>query len=275
MTLPGYLRRRNGKHTGNKVLIERNIGLLVSPLTIAGHWSRGDAGPVSNIFQFSTYSGCASGTFLSAPASSQRYGHLLMPLILHTNRGGRGGLAGWRTIPDNTVFIAHHIGTMGVMEGPSIGPLERRTAYHIAPPERQQSTGVPAPTLLNGKPDKILEAITATSQDLHNRVDAMTVGISLLQEDQKKLSTTVACTENELKKLRPSLTDLEGQVKSLAANVQELEHRAEDSEGCSRWNNLRIVGFPEEAEGTDPVYSFETWFAQTVEADHLSPHYIV
>ncbi|KAJ1194174.1 hypothetical protein NDU88_003469 [Pleurodeles waltl] len=130
-------------------------------------------------------------------------------------------------------------------------------------------------TLHDEKLDKIVEAIVTTGQNLCNRVDAVAVEVGLLREDHKKLSARVANTESELKDLRPSLTELEEKVSSLTGKVRELERRAEYSEGWSRRNNIRIVGFPKGAEGLDPITFFETWLAQMVGVEALSLHYIV
>ncbi|KAJ1096377.1 hypothetical protein NDU88_001519 [Pleurodeles waltl] len=71
---------------------------------------------------------------------------------------------------------------------------------HLRPPlEAQQIMETPTPSLPDDKLDKILGAITATRQDLCNRVDAVAVKAGLLREDQKNLSARVVSTESELR----------------------------------------------------------------------------
>ncbi|KAJ1205456.1 hypothetical protein NDU88_000891 [Pleurodeles waltl] len=104
--------------------------------------------------------------------------------------------------------------------GTNACPLERQAAVSLVLPGTQHVVDAPAPTLHIEKLDKSL----ATRQDLHNRVDVVAVEVNLLREDQKILSTRVACTESELRDLEQSLKGLEWQVRSLSPKVWELEH---------------------------------------------------
>ncbi|ROL48201.1 hypothetical protein DPX16_22801, partial [Anabarilius grahami] len=46
------------------------------------------------------------------------------------------------------------------------------------------------------------------------------------------------------------LVELQANVNKLTAQVESLFKKCEDLEGCSRWNNIRLVGLPDGSEGS-------------------------
>ncbi|KAJ1188428.1 hypothetical protein NDU88_005189 [Pleurodeles waltl] len=100
-----------------------------------------------------------------------------------------------------------------------------------------------APTIHNYKLNKILEVIEAAGQDLRTRADVMEV--SLLSEEQKKLSARVTSTESDLRDFQPSLSEMEVTVRSLTDKVRKLGRREKDSEYRSQRNNIQMAGFPD------------------------------
>ncbi|KAJ1136580.1 hypothetical protein NDU88_002995 [Pleurodeles waltl] len=81
----------------------------------------------------------------------------------------------------------------------------------------------------------MLEAIEANGQDLRNRVDAVVIKVTLLREDQKKLSARVTSEESNLKVLRPSLTTMEETVRSLTNKVQGFRRPLQVEYQCRGW----------------------------------------
>ncbi|KAJ1138644.1 hypothetical protein NDU88_005025 [Pleurodeles waltl] len=63
-------------------------------------------------------------------------------------------------------------------------------------------------------------------------------------------------------------------IELLQQQVQALQERAEDAEGRSRRNNIRILGTPEGKEGKNPTQYVEEWLKSIVE-DRLSVHFVV
>lgn len=51
--------------------------------------------------------------------------------------------------------------------------------------------------------------------------------------------------------------------------------KSDDFENRLRRNNLRLIGVPEKAEGSNPTDFFEHWLAQLIGKDRLSPLFVV
>ncbi|KAJ1173468.1 hypothetical protein NDU88_005300 [Pleurodeles waltl] len=130
-------------------------------------------------------------------------------------------------------------------------------------PARQLTIGEPgesaAPTMMQDTLNKILGSIEDTKLTLNQKIGKASSELSHLRMDHHKLVDRVEATETTLEDLQPAHQALRVQVTPLSERVQVLEHRAEDAEGCSRRNNIRIVGMPEGVEGTDAVTYLKTW----------------
>ncbi|KAJ1143628.1 hypothetical protein NDU88_009934 [Pleurodeles waltl] len=105
--------------------------------------------------------------------------------------------------------------------------------------------------------NRILGAIEDTKLTLSQEIGKVSAELSHLQTDHHKLLDRVKAIETTLDDLQPAHHALQVQVAHLSEQIQKLEHRAEDEEGLSRCNNVRIVGLPEGVEGPDqwPIYS--------------------
>ena len=163
------------------------------------------------------------------------------------------GRTGTRTLTPTTkptVRISGHDGTKDGGEANSQGPAE-------------------------DKLDKILQAIDHTRERLETKIDAVTVGLSLLRDDHRKLTDRVTLNERAIGELQPSLRVTHDQLAELTDRVRFLEGRAEDAEGRARRSNLRIVGLPEGAEGRDPLPYMEEWLKSFMPAGTLSPFYSI
>ncbi|KAJ1156288.1 hypothetical protein NDU88_009012 [Pleurodeles waltl] len=76
-------------------------------------------------------------------------------------------------------------------------------------------TAIKPPGPAEAKLDRILMAIADTKQDLGGRVDMAVVELSLLHDDQRKLSEKITQTEIALQTLQLAATYFEGRVKEL------------------------------------------------------------
>ncbi|KAJ1198589.1 hypothetical protein NDU88_002428 [Pleurodeles waltl] len=85
--------------------------------------------------------------------------------------------------------------------GSGKGPQEQWETAPLIVPAMGDGETVQVSTYQEDKLDKILEAIKASGQDLWNRVDAVAKEVTLLCEDQKKVSARVSSTESDLKVL--------------------------------------------------------------------------
>ncbi|KAJ1205380.1 hypothetical protein NDU88_000815 [Pleurodeles waltl] len=134
---------------------------------------------------------------------------------------------------------------MGRRGGSGSGPQERQeTAPLIVPTMWDQET-VQVPTYQEDKQDKILEAIKATGQDMKNRVDVVAIEVTLLREDQKKLSERVTSTEIDLKVLRLLLTTMEKTVRFLADKRRRNDTEENALKTPLQCNTSRVYLFPD------------------------------
>ncbi|KAJ1098411.1 hypothetical protein NDU88_003522 [Pleurodeles waltl] len=132
----------------------------------------------------------------------------------------------------------------------------------------------------NQKLDAVLAAVEriGTSLEwartsLEGKIDKVASDLTLLHADHRKLADKAGALEMRLDGL--TSTRLENIVGVVLAHIKELESRAEDAEGRTRRNNIRVVGLPEGVEGRDAVAYAETWLRGLVPAGTLSSFFSV
>ncbi|KAJ1107914.1 hypothetical protein NDU88_005300 [Pleurodeles waltl] len=81
------------------------------------------------------------------------------------------------------------------------------------------------------------------------RLDAVAVDVGLLWSDLQKVSDKVSTVETDIAHLQSTSKALEEQVRFLTTEHGRMAARLEDQEGRVHWNNIRVVGVPEGAEG--------------------------
>ncbi|KAJ1191730.1 hypothetical protein NDU88_001046 [Pleurodeles waltl] len=121
--------------------------------------------------------------------------------------------------------------------------------------------------------DKILGAIEDTKSTLQRDINQVAVEVGLLRAVHHRLVDRVKEIENTLAEIAPQQKDLKAEVTYLADRVARLEQRAEDAEGRSRRNNVRVVGLPEGAEGANMMKFLEEWLRTVVAPGCLTPFY--
>ena len=121
----------------------------------------------------------------------------------------------------------------------------------------------------------ILTAIKGTRESLEGKIDSVAQGLDLLKADHNKLKGRVVVIEKTLLETQPRLKSLDSRTEELEERVKYLEGRAEDAEGRNRRSNLRIVGLPEGAEGSDPAQFLETWIKSFMPVDVLTSFFTI
>ncbi|KAJ1186727.1 hypothetical protein NDU88_003508 [Pleurodeles waltl] len=101
------------------------------------------------------------------------------------------------------------------------------------------------PSALEDKLDAVLLAIDSTRTSVEAKIDMVSSDLGLLHADDRKLGDRVALVEQTVMALLPRTDNLETSLKELKDKVRMLEQRAEDAEGRSHRNNVRLVGLPE------------------------------
>ncbi|KAJ1152433.1 hypothetical protein NDU88_005208 [Pleurodeles waltl] len=79
--------------------------------------------------------------------------------------------------------------------------------------------------------------------------------------------------ESGVEEMHPVQLDLTRQVAALMGRMGELESCAEDVEGCSRRNKIRIIGLPEGTGGGGLVSYLENWMRIESAPTHLTPFF--
>ncbi|KAJ1092038.1 hypothetical protein NDU88_005152 [Pleurodeles waltl] len=99
---------------------------------------------------------------------------------------------------------------------------------------------------------ELLQAIQGSPMALENKIETVAIKVNLLRTDLRKISNKVCLAERSIEELQMKLATLKKQVPAAESRAGALEARVEDSEELTRRNNVRLLGFPERAEGAYP-----------------------
>ncbi|KAJ1089349.1 hypothetical protein NDU88_002500 [Pleurodeles waltl] len=103
-----------------------------------------------------------------------------------------------------------------------------------------------------GEPSQVelLASIQGSRVALEGKIEAVAVEVNLLRADLRKVSDKVKAAEGTISELQSEVGTLRTQMAQATSTVGRLEARLEDAEGSSQRNNIRLLGFPEHAEGS-------------------------
>ncbi|KAE8291557.1 hypothetical protein D5F01_LYC08911 [Larimichthys crocea] len=73
-----------------------------------------------------------------------------------------------------------------------------------------------------------------------------------IEERTTEAENRIAATEHTCETVDARVQELENQIRSMAEHIDDLENRG-------RRKNVRVIGLPEDAEGTNPTKFFESW----------------
>ena len=125
------------------------------------------------------------------------------------------------------------------------------------------------------KLDRILAAIESSRISMETKISSIAHDVNILRDDHRKLTEKVKQTEQSITTLKPQVTDNTTQMHDLLDRVRFLEGRAEDAEGRARRSNIRVVGLPEGAEGSNTVQFMEDWLRTFTPLEELSPFFSI
>ena len=128
---------------------------------------------------------------------------------------------------------------------------------------------------MDAKLDSVLNAISQTRTSLEDKIGTVSADLSLLHADHRKLAEKVHMAEQKIAILEPAVVENTESLQPLLDRVRFLEGRAEDAEGRSRRNNIRLVGLPEGLEGQDMATYLEEWILSLLPKDALTPHFSI
>ena len=95
----------------------------------------------------------------------------------------------------------------------------------------------------------LLEAIQGSREALEGQIAGVSIDVNLLRADLHKISDKVKGAERNIAVLKTKFKHLKQQVSQMTMANGILTYRVEDADGRSRQNNIRLLGFPERAEG--------------------------
>ncbi|KAJ1099283.1 hypothetical protein NDU88_004385 [Pleurodeles waltl] len=119
----------------------------------------------------------------------------------------------------------------------------------------------------------LMVAIQGSKTEEIHKIDEVAVEVNLLLADIHKILDQVGTTEQDITALQVEMGHLLKTVLDLQKLTVQLEKCAEDSEGHSRRNKLRFVGFLERAKG--PSDELEEWITATLKPTRLSKFFSI
>ena len=140
-----------------------------------------------------------------------------------------------------------------------------------APPKNPTDTTQQAKDAPEDKFTEILAAIQASRLALEGQIGGLQTEVSLVRQDLRNVVDRVTETEDRVSSLENNVKDLQATVQSLSTKTGVLEYRAEEAESRARRNNIRLIGFPEGAEGGNCESFLEVWLKTWVPMESLSP----
>ncbi|KAJ1114432.1 hypothetical protein NDU88_002669 [Pleurodeles waltl] len=141
--------------------------------------------------------------------------------------------------------------------GPRGGPEEDRRSLACDRVDRDDLI-VPV-TVEEPSRAELLAAIQGSRVALKCKIETVAIEVKLLQADLRKVSDKVKVAERSIVELQMEVDSLRKQMAEVTSRFGALEARPEDSKGRSRRNNVCLLGFSEQAEGSGVEVFVECW----------------
>ncbi|KAJ1199842.1 hypothetical protein NDU88_003674 [Pleurodeles waltl] len=122
---------------------------------------------------------------------------------------------------------------------------------------------------------ELLASIHGARVALEGKIETVAVKVNLLRADLRKVSDKVKVVEGSIVDLQTKVGTLRKQMAQITSTVGTLEDHLEDSEGRSRRNNVRLLGFLEHVEGSTVESFFEQWIREVLQPEGLSRVFVV
>lgn len=132
----------------------------------------------------------------------------------------------------------------------------------------------PEPTLRQVS-TQLLEAIQQCTTSLTGKIEEVKIDVGLLRHDLQNLRGRVREVEDRVSHLEDTTVPVTAKVSDLEKVAESWVQRADDLENRLRRNNLRILGFPERAEGQNSCAFMEQWLKDTFPAAQLSSAFAI
>lgn len=160
-----------------------------------------------------------------------------------------------------------HSGERGVRGSPERAQGSPEDRPHTKPAAMTEPTLADVLAAVN----KCNAAISSLTQN----IEGLKSDVLLIHQDLHNVRERTKEVECRVGALEDDITPLQKLIKDMERRLIQQEARLEDMENRMRRNNLRIVGLPEKAEGSNPVSFIETWLKETFGDKNLSSMFTV
>ncbi|ROI15281.1 LINE-1 retrotransposable element ORF1 protein [Anabarilius grahami] len=110
----------------------------------------------------------------------------------------------------------------------------------------------------------IMSAIASMREDFSVKFTGILSAIQEVKQDVKEFSNRLSTAEQRISDTEDQVSELQNTVDTLQQQVKLFGVKLEDQENRSRRNNVRLVGLPEGAEGSDTVGFLERWLPEVL-----------
>ncbi|KAJ1207964.1 hypothetical protein NDU88_003354 [Pleurodeles waltl] len=116
---------------------------------------------------------------------------------------------------------------------------------------------------------KLLAPIQGSRVALEGKIETVAVEVNLLRAGLRKVA------ESSIAELQTEVGALRKQIVQATSTLRRLEAGLEDTERRSRQNNVRLLGFPECAEGSAMEFFVANWIRDVLQPTGLSRVFVV
>lgn len=126
-----------------------------------------------------------------------------------------------------------------------------------------------------GDTARILEAVSLCQTTLTSKIEEVKIDISLIRQDIHKLRERVSETERRIGQVEDDISPLQVTTERLQYQLNVALSKQDDMENRLRRCNLRFVGLPEKAEGSDPPTFLENLLINNYGREAFSSTFVV
>lgn len=150
--------------------------------------------------------------------------------------------------------------------------------YRLQDKAAAEENGADQPTPLDSSADdtaRVLEAISDCKSTLTCKIEEVKVDVSLIRQDLQKMRERVTETETRISQVEDSVPPLQISTERIQHQLNAVLAKQDDMENRLRRCNLRFVGLPEGAEGSDPSTFLENLLTSTFGRAEFSTSFVV
>lgn len=134
-------------------------------------------------------------------------------------------------------------------------------------------------TTLEPKTDQstaaILMAIAESKSSMEGKIEKVALKCGLIRQDMDRFRGCLTDAKHRILAVEDTPASTVQTLADMPQKVKVLMAPSEDAENRLRHNNVRVVGLPEDAEGSNPAVFAEAFFKQLLGLQQLFPMYTV